>query len=215
MDIDRARELDDDRLLSGDTPDPEEETTCYICGKQMVYNGDEWVTNAEYDRQMEYWTGDTLRDAVSDKRGTLCSRPCISQAMYNKLDKWDRLKLDMMLDACRTIAELGHLASAIVDSNMGMSYSDCIMDTMVSEASDFIGDVCDGDNAWTERSTLLELSQSAMRDAMWKNKALALRMGIFAAISAEYGKDEAAYLEAATAAKAAHIYLDLKEALGE
>ena len=217
MDIDRARELNDYDLLRREDsiPDADEETTCDICGKAMLYTGDEWVTEAVYDRSDDCWTGDSLLDAVSDERGTLCSRPCISQAMYNALNTEDKRKLNLVLDACRTIAEFGERVGAIVHSNRGMSYSSCLMTTLIRESNYFISDVCDGENAWTERNTLLELSQSAMRDAADKAERLARELGDMAVrrISGGYSYDASRYAQ--PSGTAAHIYLDLKEALSE
>lgn len=124
---------------------------CAACGKQGVYNGEEWLdetlgTYVEDDGQGTQWlAGDSLPEADDTPMGWVCSDVCRCQAMYAQATMRDKEALDKVLDACRVLSEYGQRVESLLTDKLGT----CPAGSLIEGAVDFLRIV--GEAEWTER----------------------------------------------------------------
>lgn len=222
-DIDRAVEIATDHAFASryenNAPEPEREETCVSCGKQGAYNGNEWL-NAETmevdsDGEGYQWlTGETLYCAADTPMGWVCSDECMSQAMYEKASEYEREALDRVLDACRVLSEYGERACKLVNEKL----DGYVPDGLHEGVNEFLKAV--GEPKWTNRPTREEKLERAILDAETRLRWMAgIDFGCVAAFRASlpvpisWGDCERAEEFARLAGRAAHIAMDLKEAV--
>jgi hypothetical protein len=98
---------------------------CIVCKQQAYLIDDGWYTDTciKIDDEGDYLAGDgSLVDADDTPMGWVCSQSCLSQAMYNACDEWEKEVLNKVLDAQHIISEYDEQANRIIYDRMGMDY---------------------------------------------------------------------------------------------